>query len=126
MVVEIKAIVRYRDGYRCVECGMTARQHARRYGRGLEVHRIVPGSRYSVDSCVTLCQGCHKDKPKSPRGSCQRGHFQLAIPGELREPLLAVAEATERTLPAVVRLALKQFLAKYGIGPLAGASQPGQ
>ncbi len=58
-VVEIKALVRHRDGYRCTECGMTARQHQRTYGRALEAHRVVPGSKYTVKGCRTLCRGCH-------------------------------------------------------------------
>jgi hypothetical protein len=64
--VEIKAIVRHRDGYRCTECGMTAEQHKGRYGKNLDVHRVEPGSPYTVHGCQTLCRSCHSPKPRSP------------------------------------------------------------
>lgn len=68
-VLEIKALVRFRDGNRCTECGLTNEEHLERYGRLLEVHRLTPGSPYSVKECVTLCKPCHGPKPKRPRGT---------------------------------------------------------
>ncbi len=68
----VKAAVRKRDGNRCTECGITAAEHIRLAGKTLEVHRLVPGSPYTVDGAVTLCRSCHGPKPKSPyrtRGS---------------------------------------------------------
>jgi len=64
---DVKALVRYRDGYRCTDCGMTDTQHHIEYNRTLDVHRIVPGSPYTVDRCVALCCACHYLKPKSAR-----------------------------------------------------------
>jgi hypothetical protein len=60
-VLDIKAAVRQRDGHRCVVCRLGGRTHKKRYGKILEVHRIVPGSNYSIDPgvCVTLCGVCH-------------------------------------------------------------------
>jgi 5-methylcytosine-specific restriction endonuclease McrA len=62
---EVKEAVRLRDGMCCKECGMTDAEHVRYYGRTLDVHRINPGSEYTVDGCVTLCRMCHRSKPKS-------------------------------------------------------------
>src|SRR5262249_2633360 len=56
-----KKRVRRRDGNRCVVCDIDEQIHEKRYGRILDVHRIVPGSNYSTDwgVCVTLCEVCH-------------------------------------------------------------------
>lgn len=51
---EIKAAVRKRDGFLCVDCGITQGQHIEHFGRGLDVHRLSPGSEYSIDGCVAL------------------------------------------------------------------------
>lgn len=56
---EIKAAVRKRDGFLCVDCGITQGQHIEHFGRGLDVHRLSPGSEYSIDGCVALCFSCH-------------------------------------------------------------------
>jgi cytochrome c553 len=48
---------------------MTNAVHIAKYGRFLDVHRIVPGSKYAVDDCATLCRVCHGPQPKSRRGS---------------------------------------------------------
>lgn len=72
--IDVKASVRERDEHRCTECGMSAEEHASTYGRDLEVHRLVPGSEYTVDGCVTLCIPCHGPKPRRPFGSLPRGN----------------------------------------------------
>jgi hypothetical protein len=48
-VTKTKKLVKERDG-RCVDCGSESL---------LEVHRLVPGSKYTVEGCVTLCEDCH-------------------------------------------------------------------
>jgi hypothetical protein len=65
----VKRAVRKRDGYACVQCGMTNAQHRIRWGGCLEVHRIVPGSLYTIEGCTTLCKTCHQPQPKRPKGS---------------------------------------------------------
>lgn len=68
-IARVKDAVRERDGHRCVECGMTHKQHVARYGKTLDVHREVPGSIYTIEGCVTLCRRCHGPKPKQARGT---------------------------------------------------------
>ena len=70
-ILAVKAAVRARDGKRCVHCGMTDEKHIARYGRTLDVHRVVPGSEYSLAPgvCKTLCRPCHALMPKRPRGT---------------------------------------------------------
>ena len=55
-----------RDGYRCVECGMTREEHRQRFGTDLHVHHIQTlkaemGLNFDWN-LVTLCEGCHKAK----------------------------------------------------------------
>lgn len=60
MHLEIKKQVRRRDKKKCVECGMTEKEHRNKYsGRNLHVHRIAADGAYSLENCETLCQGCH-------------------------------------------------------------------
>lgn len=68
-VLQTKAAVRARDGFRCTGCGMTNDEHKARYkGKSLHVHRSSPGSEYTVDGCVSLCYVCHGPKPRSKVG----------------------------------------------------------
>src|SRR5262245_13340311 len=66
---QIKEAVRARDDYRCTECGMTVTDHLAITGRTLEVHRLVPGSPYTLEGCITLCRRCHGPKPRRPHGA---------------------------------------------------------
>lgn len=77
--VEIKAVVRFRDDYRCTECGMSQRTHLRRFGRQLDVHRMIPGSRYAIADgvCTTLCRPCHERKPRKPPAASVTGEEAL-------------------------------------------------
>ena len=65
---EVNEAVRERDGHRCRECGLADVDHVERFGRRLEVHRITPGSLYTLDGCVLLCCTCHGAKPKRESG----------------------------------------------------------
>ena len=60
-VVDIKAKVRERDG-KCVDCGITSDEHRRFCGEELSVHRLIPGSAYSVGGCETVCRACHNHR----------------------------------------------------------------
>ena len=57
--LDVKALVRRRDNYKCVDCGSEQDE-----GRSLDVHRLKPGSRYTVRGCVTVCQKCHRQRHK--------------------------------------------------------------
>lgn len=44
---------------------MKEQDHVDQTGKGLEVHRLFPGSAYEPNLCITLCRSCHGKKPKS-------------------------------------------------------------
>jgi hypothetical protein len=100
----VKALVRHRDG-RCVECGMTNEEHVAKFGRQLDVHRIVPGSKYTLEGCVTLCRPCHGPQPRRSRNSILR----VKDPATAAAVLLH-ARRTGREPREVVCAALRSFL----------------
>lgn len=109
---------------RCTQCGRTNEQNLEEMGCALDVHRLVPGSRYTVDGCVTLCKGCHGPQPKRrPRQP------DLAYPDRQRlgvvanDRILAALEGyllgtvPRVTKTAAVEAALMQFLEREGCWP---------
>jgi 5-methylcytosine-specific restriction endonuclease McrA len=113
---DVKAVVRHRDGYRCTECGLTALEHIERYGRTLDVHRIVPGSAYTISGCQTLCVDCHLTKPRSPNRSAA-GPRRLTVPDHLVPQLRDCARVQLRSLTSVVNVALREYFASIGRWP---------
>jgi hypothetical protein len=122
---QIKAAVRLRDGMRCTECGLTDRQHRRRFGRTLDVHRVTPGASYTVDGCTTLCRPCHSSKPKLPHGT--RPPFRrrsgevfpigVKINPDLAAALEAFMKTSRRTKRAAVEMALEEYLRARDLWP---------
>jgi hypothetical protein len=126
----IKAAVRERDDYRCSKCHMTNDQHIRDTGRQLQVHRLTPGSAYTVEGCVTLCyachEGCHRGKGRKltghyakvdlARGAYDRLRaFTLASWGPIHTHLRrAVLEYLERHAAEALDVSLDELA---GIGP---------
>jgi 5-methylcytosine-specific restriction endonuclease McrA len=113
--IEIKKAVRARDNYACTNCGMTDQQHKATFGRSLEVHRVAPGSPYTVNGCVTLCKPCHGPQPKSPHGSPSSRTFKL--PEEHNRRLRQLARRNRRFLGTELAIAVEEYLAKNGLWP---------
>ncbi len=113
---EVKISVRKRDRYRCVECGMTAQEHLEQFDRNLEVHRVVPGSVYTVDGCITLCRICHNGKPKSPRGS-KLGWRMVRIRRIFLPFVEQAIEENSQTLTEWVNQAVREQLERDGLWP---------
>lgn len=64
-ILGLKRAVRERNGFTCAQCGLTNAEHVAQTRKQLEVHRIIPGSVYTVEGCVTLCRTCHGPQPNS-------------------------------------------------------------
>lgn len=117
---EVRTIVRHRDGYQCRLCGMTARSHWKRYRRKLDVHRLVPGSRYTIRGCITVCRPCHGPLPKSSSKSRPGGGQRGAPVSVYLSPELNIAleryMASLRPCPSlsgIVAASLEDFLRKH-------------
>lgn len=60
---EVREEVLARDGHECRFCGVTNEQHEEEYGRGLDVHHIIPegdGGDDVPNNLVALCRSCHR------------------------------------------------------------------
>ncbi len=112
--LEIKALVRHRDNYCCTECGMTAERHIEAFGRNLDVHRVTPGSKYTLSGCVTLCRPCHKAKPKRSRGTGDSGGT-LRIPEPYASCLRRFASHSHRSVTAEAKIALERHFVEEGV-----------
>lgn len=124
--VEIKAIVRHRDGYRCQQCGMSAREHVQKYRKNLDVHRVVPGSPYTVKGCVTLCRACHGPQPKSPKRSRHPVTISFRMPPGVRDAVVGLAERECRSIPQTILYLLGKALEARGLCPPPSPSHPGE
>lgn len=72
---EIRKKVLERDGYQCVECGVSQQEHKSRDdlfppGKGLHIHHIEPFSNFDdrqeanrLENLEAVCDRCHKKKP---------------------------------------------------------------
>lgn len=70
--------VRQRDGHKCTKCGISQEQYQKVSGRRLDVHRLVPGSPYTMEGCITVCKGCH-DRIHSEIGKSPRSKSTLVL-----------------------------------------------
>jgi hypothetical protein len=111
----IKAAVRERDGYSCVDCGMSNDEHVVRYGSVLEVHRKSPGKRYSVVGCETVCKTCHGKRPKSPYG--RAASPMIKVPLIHRLILNQLAKNGNRPVSYELRKALESHFKECGAWP---------
>lgn len=66
---ELRRAVLERDGFRCVECGMSDEEHKKAdtgTNGGLHIHHVKPVSEFddpedahTLDNLKSLCEGCH-------------------------------------------------------------------
>lgn len=122
--VKIKRAVRQRDGFRCTSCGITNAAYIAKCGRNLDVHRVVPGSRYSIEPgvCITTCRACHSRLPKRKKGEIDQVNKPLLfmrISEKVHQALQAFI-ATQRVPPERTTVgiqALTEFLEREGHWP---------
>ena len=110
-VTKVKAAVRCRDGYRCTRCGMTHEEHVARYGKTLDVHRVVPGSVYTEPACVTLCRKCHGPQPRCPRGCGWPPKLIIDTEEDVRLAVKLAANKADVGLSELVNEILRKALA---------------
>lgn len=116
-IQRIKKQVRSRDGMRCTECGMTNGQHVERFGFSLDVHRIVPGSPYTMDGCRTVCRPCHGLLPKRAKGQGDTVGWVIRVRAEHHAVMKRLARKNRRTLLAEVMIALDRHIVDEGFTP---------
>lgn len=118
----VKRAVRDRDGQACTKCGIAIQEYRERCDRELDVHRLTPGSVYTVDGCVTLCRACHGPEPRSKplvrklrtvKPQQPKVPLYVKIRVSLRQRFEAIAEAHGRKLNAEIERALEAYCDQY-------------
>lgn len=116
-VPQVKTAVRARDGFACTKCGRSNVEHKATTGRQLEVHRVQPGTPYTVEQCVTLCHSCHTSEPKSPIGSadmaCGEPTVRFRLSPELHSRVEATAARLGLSFSSLLRLMIREHLPEY-------------
>lgn len=72
-VRQFREAVRAKYKHRCAACGLTNAAQKSINGRALSIHRVKPGSAYTVAGCVPLCQSCHSRS----HGQARRGNMPV-------------------------------------------------
>lgn len=109
----IKTAIRDRDGWVCLDCGMTQAESVAQFGCGLEVHRVIHLSEYSLSpgACRTLCKRCHAphtrvESPTVNKPARNTAKVDLPIDPETRRRAEAQAMRFGETLSSYIRRAL--------------------
>jgi hypothetical protein len=117
----VKAAVRQRDGYCCTGCGMCNQEHLKQFGQSLHVHRLKPGSLYTVDGCQSLCSKCHgraiKRAPGDPELTTVKPPVIIRLHEDLRKGLDALAARNASTVTSEIRIAIREYLEAEGLWP---------
>jgi len=113
----VKKAVRKRDGHKCTECGMTREESRARFGRTLDVHRLIPGSRYTLSGCVTLCRECHKTKPKLKRRQRSETPRRIGIRADLAKALALMAKRNNRPVRMEFNRIMRMAAQAAGVWP---------
>lgn len=111
----VKHLVRERDSNRCTKCGAWDLVHVAQYGRRLEVHRLVPGSVYTVEGCVLLCKPCHSGEPKREKGTPDHasedgGGCFVRLPRCYKDALKRLKAKTRRETTVDIQIAVNDYL----------------
>lgn len=113
--MDVKETVRERDGYVCVECGMTNEQHIAAYGSSLQVHRKIPGGEYTLDGCETLCIPCHGPKPRKYYGVRGCNYKIVRLPEEWMDVVRKLAKMRGQPMTWFLISAIKKQADDAGI-----------
>lgn len=116
-VLALKAAIRQRDAYCCTQCGMSNADHVAKYGRSLEVHRLAPGTPYTLDGCVTLCRPCHGTRPKSPRYGNRTDPGSVRIPSVFLEQIDKLVALNLSDRSEEIRHAVREYLKARDLWP---------
>ncbi len=116
---EVRAELRACGGDKCSACGMTNDAHLARYGSGLQTHRKVPGSAYTVEGCELLCRPCHGKKPK---GDCRtvpgRGtNINVWMSGDVVDAFRETCRHDRRQIKAQLEIIITEYLTNRGLLP---------
>jgi hypothetical protein len=102
--------VRERDGNCCADCGMVNKDHTAKYGRGLHVHRLVPGSRYTVEGCILVCTPCHWLRHGAKQFKAQPIKFVPRNKGFLKSVSVGLSEVDLADLDTLKEYVRKKLL----------------
>lgn len=106
----VREQVRARDECRCTECGMSQDNHRKQFGTRLHVHRIIPGTQYTMENCVTLCQPCHGPKPHSKRHEPRRKQVATSFHDDVFARVLAQAKRRSLSISTYIRMVVTKQL----------------
>jgi 5-methylcytosine-specific restriction endonuclease McrA len=114
-IAEIKDQVRQRDGMRCTQCGLTNDKHLEQVGKSLHVHRLQPGSYYSVEGCITVCGSCHGSQAQRKPGErdLEANRVVVSVRSDLYEKMRQLANHNGRPVGWEIRLALETHLQRH-------------
>lgn len=76
-----------RDEYECQFCEMTNEAHEKEYGRGIEVHHVVPKKADGSDkkqNLLTVCRSCHATLEKT-QGNLLKRLYKNQVEDEIDE-----------------------------------------
>lgn len=102
-----RAAVLQRDGFACVKCGMTDREHVKKWNRPITIdHKDKDRSNNAMTNLQTLCLTCHGNKDLIPRLRERKTTQHMAQILELRsagKTYQQIADATGLSIGAVYR-----------------------
>lgn len=115
---EVRNALLERSRNKCEDCGADGKAHKRRFGKGLEAHRVQLGVKYSADVCRFLCKKCHGVHHRGEMSTAaisnggrllEKVKLAVSISQHLREKIDSLKTAKKWTLKVTVETILDGY-----------------